>query len=112
MLILQNRRRLRAMLVKVYRYDPDSGKQPEFQSFEVPSRPDWTVMDVLDYIANHYNSSVAYYRHSACDHGICGRCLLKVNGKPELACTTQVGEADAIVLEPKNGKIVRDLVAR
>jgi len=99
------------MIIKVYRFDPDSGKKPFFQSFEVPAKPDWTVMDALDYILLHHDSSLAYYRHSACDHGICGRCLLKVNSTPTLACTYTVGDVPELIIEPKNSNIVRDLVA-
>jgi succinate dehydrogenase / fumarate reductase, iron-sulfur subunit len=98
------------MIIKVYRFDPDSGKEPFFQSFEVPAQPDWTVMDALDYIALYHDSSLAYYRHSACDHGICGRCLIKVNNVPALACTHTVGDVPELALEPKNSNIVRDLV--
>ena len=98
------------MLVKVYRYDPDSGKAASFQKFNVPALPDWSVMSVLDYIAVNYDSSLAYFKHSACDHGICGRCALKVNGKATLACTCQVGNITELILEPKNDKVVRDLV--
>lgn len=98
------------MLIKIYRFDPDSGKEPFFQSFEVPAQPDWSVMDVLDYISLHYDSSLAYYRHSACDHGVCGRCALRVNGAPALACTQPVGNAPELILEPKNTRIIRDLV--
>jgi len=98
------------MLIKVYRCDPDSGNEPCFQSFEVPTQPDWSVMDALDYISLHYDSSLAYFRHSACDHGVCGRCALKVNGSPTLACTEPVGDVAQLVLEPKSSRIVRDLV--
>jgi succinate dehydrogenase/fumarate reductase-like Fe-S protein len=98
------------MLIKTYRYDPDNSLAPHFQEFDVPARADWSVMDVLDYIAVHFDSSLAYYRHSACDHGICGRCTLKVNGKNTLACTCQVGNETELTLEPKNEEVVRDLV--
>ena len=98
------------MTVKALRYDPDSGVAPGFQSFEVPSDPDWTVMDILDYISLHLDSSLAYFRHSACDHGVCARCGLKVNGKPVLACTHTAGDASELILEPRNDKVVRDLV--
>jgi succinate dehydrogenase / fumarate reductase iron-sulfur subunit len=98
------------MIVKTYRYAPESGIPPRFQSFEVPAGPDWTVMDILDYISLHQDSSLAYFRHSACDHGVCARCGLKVNGKPVLACTYTVGDAVELILEPRNDKVVRDLV--
>ena len=36
------------MLIKVYRYDPESCQTPFFQEFEVPAQSDWSVMDILD----------------------------------------------------------------
>jgi len=98
------------MKIKVYRNDPDMGEAPHYDNFDVPAKADWSVMDVLDYIAEHFDSSLGYYRHSACDHGICGRCTLKVNGKATLACTCEVGTADEMTLDPRAGTIVRDLV--
>jgi succinate dehydrogenase / fumarate reductase, iron-sulfur subunit len=98
------------MRINVNRYDPDINQKASFDSFDVPAKEDWTVMDVLDYIAEHLDSTIAYYRHSACDHGVCGRCALKVNGKPALACTREVGNDSELTLEPKTGDVVRDLV--
>jgi succinate dehydrogenase / fumarate reductase iron-sulfur subunit len=67
-------------------------------------------MDVLDYISLHFDGSLAYYKHSVCDHGICGRCGLRVNGKASLACTTLV-ETSKLMLEPLSVKYtVKDLV--
>ncbi len=100
------------MDVKVLRYAPESGKEACFVKYDVPALPDWTVMDVLDYISEHLDSTLAYYRHSACDHGICGRCAVKVNGKTVLACTTEVGEYAELVLEPRAGQIVRDIAVK
>lgn len=98
------------MKINVYRRDSAAETEGCFDCFEVPAAPHWTVMQVLDYIAENFDSTLAYYRHSACCHGICGRCALKVNGKVSLACATEVGDAAELTLEPKNGKILRDLV--
>ncbi len=100
------------MNVKILRFDPDKDTAPYFDQFSVPTTPVWTVMDVLDYITERLDSTVAYYRHSACDHGICARCALKVNGKPTLACTCQVGDGEELILEPRAGQVIRDLVVR
>ena len=32
-----------------------------------------TVMDLLDYISQNIDPSLGYYRHSVCNHGVCGR---------------------------------------
>ena len=100
----------RSLLVKVYRFDPSADREGRFQEYEVPAKEYWTVMDVLDYISRQLDGTVAYFRHSACDHGICGRCVLKVNGEPHLACTYSLNQEQELILEPKNENIVRDLV--
>lgn len=97
--------------MKIQIYRRESGEaEGRLECFEVPTAPHWTVMQVLDYIAENRDSTLAYYRHSACCHGICGRCALKVNGKVGLACATEVGDAAELKLEPKNEKVLRDLV--
>lgn len=93
------------MKVTIKRTDPDRE--------EVFALPDacrgGTVMDVLDYISLHLDPTLGYYRHSICNQGVCGRCVLKVNGKAALACARRVQE-DELFLEPRNGRVVRDLI--
>jgi succinate dehydrogenase / fumarate reductase, iron-sulfur subunit len=101
------------MQVKVYRFDPSIDKEPYFQTFEVliSKNEAWTVMDVLDYILRNYDSSISYYRHSICNHGICGRCALKINDRVRLSCTYEVSRFEDICIEPvPNKKIIKDLV--
>lgn len=100
------------MKVKVFRIDPSTDKEGYFQEYEVPvnKEENWTVMDVLDYIAMNLDASLSYYRHSICNQGICARCLIKINGKLDLACAHKVVE-DQLVLEPRNNRIVKDLVS-
>lgn len=98
--------------IKVYRYDPSIDAVGSFDTFEVPAQPHWTVMDTLDYISENLDNSLAYYKHSACNHGICGRCALKVNGKVRLACSMELTDEKGLTLEPKNADVVRDLVVR
>ena len=99
------------MLIEILRTRP--GQEPRLESFEVPADPadELTVMDLLDYISRHLDPTLGYYKHSACGHGICGRCLLTVNGKPALACITKADPSGRLVLEPApNRAVVRDLV--
>lgn len=100
------------MNVRVFRYDPAVDEEGRLESFEVPARSRWTAMDALDYIAENLDSSVAYYRHSACDHGICGRCAVRIDGHVRLACSCELGDAALVTLEPATSDIVRDLVVR
>lgn len=101
------------MKVRVYRYDASTQPVGCFQEHDVPvvAAERWTVMDILDYISLNLDSGLAYYRHSSCNLGSCARCMVKVNGKPVLACAF-VPEGDEITLEPATGDIVRDLVIK
>lgn len=102
------------MKITISRYDRDTLPAGRLDEFEVPVPTEgdrWTVMDVLDYIALHQDPSVAYYKHSACNHGICGRCLMQVNGRPALACLAVVDPSQELDLAPARGRaVVRDLV--
>lgn len=84
----------------------------ELQEYQVEADTEnMTVMDLLDYIYENLDHSLAYYRHSTCNQGICGRCALKLNGKTVLSCMEKVDSTlTVITLEPKNNKVVRDLV--
>lgn len=97
------------MKVSVFRgSDRQSGR---YDVYDVPLRADGTcsVMDVLDYIYENLDGTLSYYRHSVCNQGICGRCGVKANGKVGLACVTRVVDEE-LYLEPKNDRIVKDLV--
>ncbi|QGU96794.1 succinate dehydrogenase [Clostridium bovifaecis] len=103
------------MKVKIYRFDYSQNKESYFDEFEVPVPKDknWTVMDVLDYIAETMDSSISYYKHSVCNHGICGRCTLQVNGKVGLACLCVANDYKELTLEPvPNGNVIKDLIVK
>lgn len=101
------------MNVTIHRFDPDSGKKWT-DSFEVPTEErSMTVMDVLDYISSHLDHTLGYYKHSACNHGICGRCSVQINGKVRLACITQVSGEKGLELAPVPTRtLIRDLVTK
>jgi succinate dehydrogenase/fumarate reductase-like Fe-S protein len=82
------------------------------QSYEVPgSGMTITIMQVLDYIYERLDHSLAYYRHSACCQGICGRCVVRADGKNVLACTAKIEPGtETLLLEPAGKRVVRDLV--
>ncbi len=100
------------MRVKVYRYTPGDS-QGRYDSFEVPADQNWTVMDVLDYISLHHDATISYFKHSACNHGICGRCSVTVNGKTRLACLEIVNQYTELTISPgQNRRVIKDLVTR
>lgn len=101
------------MKVEINRYDPESEKK-WIDHYEVPLNDKTkTIMDVLDYISLNLDPTLAYYQHSVCNHGICGRCTLTVNGKPRLACIELANNYEELVIGPiGNRNLIRDLITR
>lgn len=99
----------RNIKVTVYRFDTFIDEQPYYQTYEVPVVKGMSVLEVLDYIYENLDGSLAYYDHAACQQGICRRCTLSINGKPSLMCQTLV-EGDITLEPPSKFEVVRDLV--
>ena len=101
----------KSLKVRVTRFVPSDDSAPRASTYEVPYVDGMSVMDVLDYIYENLDRTVAYYDHAACNQGICRHCSLVINGTVGLACETLV-DGD-LTLEPLPGQqAVRDLVYR
>jgi succinate dehydrogenase / fumarate reductase iron-sulfur subunit len=101
--------------VRVLRYTPGQHKCPYFDNFKVEVETGMTVLEVLRLIKNTQDSSLTF--RAFCRSKICGSCAVRVNGKPVLACSTQLMpiledfRKNSVVVEPmKNMPILRDLV--
>ena len=102
------------MKILIDRYIPETGSM-RTDTFEVDKAvlAGKTVMSLLNYLSENCDPTLAYYHHSVCDHGICGRCTVTVNGKVCLACVTPVGEPEELHLAPVATRTpVRDLVTK
>jgi succinate dehydrogenase / fumarate reductase iron-sulfur subunit len=95
----------------IRRFTPEKDEQPYIQSFSVPVRAGMTVLEGLHYIKEHLDQSLAW-RYS-CRMGVCGSCGMLLNGRPTLACNTQIldiARRELTVGPLPNFDIVRDLV--
>lgn len=94
----------------IKRWNPKEGRF--FKSeYTVPIYKGMTVLDALLYIKENLDKTLAF--RGSCRMGICGTCGLVVNGKPMLACQTQVLllNTDTVYLEPLyNLPLVKDLI--
>lgn len=101
------------MTAKIFRYDPTVDKQPYYAEYQLDVKKDdrMTVMAMLEYIAENIDGTLSFFSHSACLHGICGRCGVKCNGKAGLACQI-VLDGENVVIDPIRKDIVKDLVVR
>ncbi len=102
---------VKSVVFSVRRYTPERDPAPYFQNFTVPVKPGMTVLEGLHYIKENLDQTLVW-RYS-CRMGVCGSCGMLLNGRPMLACNTQVLDiADkALAVAPlPNFDVVRDLV--
>lgn len=101
------------IILEIARYSPERDLQPRFETFEVPFRKEWVVLDALNHIKDKMDGSLTY--RWSCRMGICGSCGLMVNGEPKLGCATflssYAGNGKPVRIEPlRYFAILRDLV--
>jgi fumarate reductase iron-sulfur subunit len=97
--------------MEVARYRPELESEPVTQSYEVPLRREWAVLDGLNYIKDQLDGTLSF--RWSCRMGICGSCGMTVNGDPQLTCATFLSEyaPGPVRVEPlRNFPVVRDLV--
>jgi succinate dehydrogenase iron-sulfur subunit len=99
------------IVLEVARYRPEQETEPTFQSFEVPFRKDWVVLDALNYIKDSLDGTLSF--RWSCRMGVCGSCGMMVNSEPKLTCATFLSPylPGPVRVEPlQNFPVVRDLV--
>ncbi|RBW46845.1 succinate dehydrogenase/fumarate reductase iron-sulfur subunit [Psychromonas sp. B3M02] len=97
--------------IEILRYRPEQEDKPSPQLFEVPYSPDLTILEALQYIKDHLDSTISF--RWSCRMAICGSCGLMVDGVPKLGCKTFLRDyfPNKIKLEAlANFPIERDLV--
>jgi fumarate reductase iron-sulfur subunit len=97
--------------LEVFRWHPEKKKEPSFQTYEVPFRKDWVVLDALNYIKDKLDGTLTY--RWSCRMGVCGSCGMMVNGVPKLTCAAFLRDyhPGTIRVEPLvNFPVERDLV--
>ena len=78
------------IVLNISRYDPDS-KKSWVQAYTLEAGEVLRLVDVLRMINENQDSTLTW--PSSCEHGMCGSCAMRVNGKPVLACELLVGDA-------------------
>jgi fumarate reductase iron-sulfur subunit len=95
----------------VTRYHPEQDIEPSSQTYEVPLRKDWVVLDALNYIKDKLDGTLSF--RWSCRMGVCGSCGMMVNGSPKLTCAAFLVDhlPGPIRVEPLQFfPIIRDLV--
>lgn len=100
--------------LNVHRYDPDK-KGKWIETYQIEAGRIMRFVDVLRKINDTVDSTLTW--GSSCEHGQCGTCSMKINGKPLLSCELLVENAveyfgtTIFTVEPLDvAPVVRDLV--
>ncbi len=102
------------LTLMIHRYDPDTHRS-WIQDYRLEAGRILRFVDLFRKINDEHDPTLAW--PSSCEHGQCGSCSVKINGKPLLACELLVENAVELFkttvfeIEPLNvAPVVRDLV--
>lgn len=95
----------------VYRWQPDSGKNPSMDTYEIDlGKCGPMVLDAIIYIKNELDSTLSFRR--SCREGICGSCSMNIGGINTLACTMAIEDlnGDIKIYPLPHMPVIKDLV--
>jgi fumarate reductase iron-sulfur subunit len=101
----------KSVKIQIFRYIPDQDPDPYYQEYEVPFRKEWVILDAINYIKDHIDTTLSY--RWSCRMGVCGSCGMMINDKPVLTCETFMEQylPGPIRIAPLNYfDVIRDLV--
>lgn len=104
-----NAKRVRRL--RVYRYDPDSGRSPRIDTYSIDRDSCGPMLlDALIKIKNEIDPTLTFRR--SCREGVCGSCAMNIDGSNWLACIRSLDEvSEPVTVYPLNNMdVIKDLV--
>lgn len=101
----------RSIVFVVERYDPQRERPRWQQRYTLEVEPGMTVLDGLHALKETQDPTLCY--RFSCRMAVCGSCGMLINGRPMLACNTQILEVanEVLTVAPMpNYNVIRDLV--
>jgi succinate dehydrogenase/fumarate reductase-like Fe-S protein len=96
--------------LKVFRLNPEKEEDASYVTYEIEGQD--SLLMALRFVREHIDPSLAF-RDFHCAKGVCGSCIMRVDGKPRKACETMLISGRTYLIEPLEGKrIIKDLVVR
>ena len=102
---------VRALTVKIKRYNPEADDKPHWEQYEVTADPLDRVLDVIQQVKWEHDDSLGLRR--SCAHGVCGSDAMRINGTNGLACKILVKnlKGNTLTIEPILGlPVIKDLI--
>lgn len=99
------------MKFRIFRFDPETDKEPHYRTYNVRADPGERVLDCLNKIKWEQDGTLSY--RMSCAHGVCGSDAVKINGRCALACQRLVKDVqgEEVVIEPlPTFKVLKDLI--
>ncbi|MCU0573706.1 MAG: succinate dehydrogenase iron-sulfur subunit [Syntrophobacteraceae bacterium] len=99
------------MHFKIFRFDPETDREPYYRDYVVATEPRERILDCLNRIKWEQDGTLGY--RMSCAHGVCGSDGMRINGVCGLACQKLVKDyqGSEILLEPlPHFRILKDLV--
>merc|ERR1712166_1677227 len=96
---------------KVYRWNPDDGKEPSMQTYDVDLNDCGPMMlDALLKIKNEQDPTLTLRR--SCREGICGSCAMNIDGGNTLACLAYIDKSSKAtnIFPLPHMYVIKDLV--
>lgn len=93
--------------VTVTRFNPRADSAPQRKSYEVPVGPGHSVLNVLNYIYERLDRSLAHYY--SCRIGRCTGCDAVINGEVRYSCST-IADGDLTIEALPDYILIKDLV--
>lgn len=101
----------RVKTFKIYRYDPDSGQNPRWDTYQIDlDQCAPMVLDALLKIKNEIDTTLTFRR--SCREGICGSCAMNIGGTNTLACIKAIDDivGDITISPLPHMQVIKDLV--
>ena len=96
--------------VSIHRGDRLSGPGPHLRTYEVKTEREMTVLEILQEVYFHQDSTLAYRRYR-CGRRLCRSCEVKLDGKIVRGCATLLHPGKTYLVEPAHpDSLIRDLV--
>jgi succinate dehydrogenase/fumarate reductase-like Fe-S protein len=96
--------------ITIRREDRDKSVPSKFQTYEIRTDGEMTVLEALDYIFYRLDATLAHRRYR-CGRKLCRSCEVNLDGKAVRGCAVLLRPGESYTLEPARPEaLIRDLV--